>query len=94
MLGMHISQIGCYEGGQSHPTLDAFRKLAVLLSVNAKMLLFDSGERGPDEDLKLPFEAASRLYPEDKRGIRSVIESILLRQEARSWSAAGAGDSR
>ena len=68
-----------FQGGQSQPTLDAIRKLAVALSVSADMLLFAQDERGPDDDLKLQFEAASRLDPEEKNVIRSVIESIVLR---------------
>jgi hypothetical protein len=43
-------------------------------------------ERGPEEDLKLQFEAVLRLDPEEKKVIRSVIESIILRHEARRWS--------
>jgi transcriptional regulator with XRE-family HTH domain len=78
MVGMHISQIRRYESGQSQPTLDAIRKIAVALSVSADMLLFEKDERGPDDDLKLQFEAASRLDPEEKHVIRSVIESIVL----------------
>jgi transcriptional regulator with XRE-family HTH domain len=87
MVGMHISQIRRYESGQSQPTLDAIRNLAKALSVSADMLLFEKDERGPDEELKLQFEAVSRLDPEEKKIIRSVIESILLRHEARRWSA-------
>ncbi len=79
MVEMHISQIRRYESGQSQPTLDAIRKLAVSLSVSADMLLFAQDERGPDDDLKLQFEAVSRLNPEEKNVIRSVIESIVLR---------------
>jgi transcriptional regulator with XRE-family HTH domain len=79
LVGMHISQIRRYESGQSQPTLDAIRKLSVSLSVSADMLLFEKDERGPDDDLKLQFEAASRLDPEEKNVIRSVIESIILR---------------
>jgi hypothetical protein len=44
------------ESGQSQPTLDAIRKLALALRVSADMLLFEKDERGPDEDLKLQFE--------------------------------------
>lgn len=84
LVGMHISQIRRYESAQSQPTLDAIRKLAVALSVSADMLLFEENERGPDEDLKLQFEAASRLGPEEKKVIRSVIESIVLRNTMRS----------
>jgi hypothetical protein len=49
------------------------------LSVSADMLLFAQDERGPDDDLRLQFEAAPRLDPEEKNVIRSVIESIVLR---------------
>ena len=90
MVGMHISQIRRYEAGQSQPTLDVIRKLAIALSVSADMLLFEKDERGPDEELKLQFEAVSRLDAEEKRVIRSVIESMILRHEARRWSQAPA----
>jgi hypothetical protein len=41
------------------------------------VLLFEKDERGPDADLKLQFEVVSRLDPEEKKVIRSVIESII-----------------
>ena len=95
MVELHISQIRRYEGGQSQPTLDAIRKLAIALSVSADMLLFAHDERGPDDDLRLQFEAASRLDPEEKNVIRSVIESIVLRNTVkaaeRRFSAADTG---
>jgi transcriptional regulator with XRE-family HTH domain len=84
---MHLSQFRRYESGQSQPTLDAIRKLARTLRVSADVLLFEKDERGPGEDLKLQCEAVSRLDPEEKKVIRSVIESIILRHEARRWSA-------
>ena len=97
LVGMHISQIRRYESGQSQPTLDAIRKLSVALSVSADMLLFDKDERGPDEDLKLQFEAVNRLDPEEKKIIRSVIESIVLRntmKEAERRFSENGGSSR
>lgn len=53
---------------KAQPTL--IRTLAVALSVSADMLLFDKDERGPDDDLRGQFEAASRLDPEEKKVIR------------------------
>jgi len=98
MVSMHISQIRRYESGQSQPTLDAIRKLAVALSVSADMLLFEKDERGPDDELKLQFEDASRLDPEEKKVILSVIESIILRntmkEAARRFASADTGGSR
>jgi transcriptional regulator with XRE-family HTH domain len=97
LVEMHISQIRRYESGQSQPTLDAIRKLARALSVSADRLLFAQDERGPDDDLKLQFEAASRLNPEEKNVIRSVIESIVLRHTVkaaeRRFTAADSGGS-
>ena len=92
LVGMHISQIRRHESGQSQPTLDAIRKLSIALSVSADMLLFEKNERGPDDDLKLQFEAVSRMNAEEKNVIRSVIESMNVRntvkEAERRWSAA------
>lgn len=84
LVEMHIWQIRRYESGQSQPTLDAIRKLARALSVSVEMLLFAQNERGPEDDLRLQFEAASRLDPEEKNVIRSVIESIVLRNTVKA----------
>ncbi len=81
---IHISQIRRYERGQSQPTLDAIRKLARALSMNADMFLFAQNERGPEDDLCLQFEAASRLDPEEKNFIRFVIESIVPRNTVKA----------
>lgn len=86
MVGMHISQIRRYEAGQSQPTLDAIRNLAMALSVSADMLLFEKDERGPDDDLKLQFEAVARFDPEEKKVVRSLLEGMILKHEARRWS--------
>lgn len=89
---MHISQIRRYESGQSQLTLDVIRKLSMALNVSADMLLFEKDERGPGEALKLQFEAASRLDPEEQNVIRSVIESIILRNTMKEASRRFAAD--
>jgi transcriptional regulator with XRE-family HTH domain len=82
---VNVSQIRRYEGGTSQPTLEVLRRLAVALSVSADVLLFDKNERGPDEDLRLQFEAVSRLDPDEKHVIREVVESMLIKHESRRW---------
>lgn len=59
------------------------------LSVSTDALVFDETERGPDEDLRLQFEAASQLDDEGKALVKALLEAVLLRQEARRWAAAG-----
>jgi transcriptional regulator with XRE-family HTH domain len=87
-VGMSLIQISRYESGQSQPTLDVLRRLAVALSVSADELLFDTEERGPDEELRLQFEAISRFDAEEKKVVKAVLDSLILKHEAKRWAAA------
>jgi hypothetical protein len=49
--------------------------------------LFGKTERGPDEALRLQFEAIPRFSEEEKKVVRSVLEGLLLTHEARRWSS-------
>jgi transcriptional regulator with XRE-family HTH domain len=87
MLGMGITQIKRYEGGSSQPTLEVIRKLSQVLRVSSDELLFGTTGRGPDEDLRLQFEAVSRFSAEEKKVLRSLLDSMILTHEARRWSS-------
>lgn len=90
-VGVHVSQIRRYEAGTSTPALDALRKLAIALSVSADTLVFDKDERGPDDDLRLQFEATARLSDEEKHVIKRVLEGLLIahnvKHDAKRWAA-------
>ena len=87
-VGVHVVQLRRYESGASQPTLDVIRNLAVALSLSADLLLFGKEERGPDDELRLQFEAVTRFDAEEKRAVRSVLDGLILRHEARKLSAA------
>lgn len=87
MVGLGITQMKRYEAGTSQPTLEVIRKMSQALRVSADELLFGKTERGPDEDLRLQFEAISRFNEDEKKVVRSVLEGLLLTHEARKWSA-------
>lgn len=87
-VGIHVTQLSRYESGSSQPTLDVIRKIAVALSVSADELIFDENERGPQDDLRLQFEAVSKFTAEEKRVIKSVLEGLILKHEAQRWSSA------
>jgi len=87
-VGIHVTQLSRYESGSSQPTLDVIRKIAVALSVSADELIFDENERGPQDDLRLQFEAVSKFTSEEKRVIKSVLEGLILKHEAKRWSSA------
>jgi transcriptional regulator with XRE-family HTH domain len=88
-VGVHVIQIRRYEGGSSQPTLDVIRRIAVALRVSSDLLVFDKEERGPDEELRLQFETVSRFDAEEKKLIKDVLDSLILRHEARRWASSG-----
>jgi hypothetical protein len=59
--------------------------MAIVFGVASDQLLFDKHERGPDDTLKLQFEAVSRFDPESKKVVQQVLDSMILQQEARRW---------
>jgi transcriptional regulator with XRE-family HTH domain len=83
--GIHVQQIKRYEAGTSQPLADALKKIAKCFGVTTDWLLFDDAERGPDEDLRLQFEAMSQLSPDEKDVARAVLEGLLLKHVARQW---------
>jgi transcriptional regulator with XRE-family HTH domain len=81
--GVHVTNIRRYEAGKAAPTVHILRNLATALNISADALLFDPGQRGPQDDLALRLEAISRLDPDEKAAILALIESMLLRHQAR-----------
>lgn len=85
-IGTHVTQIRRYEAGTSAPTLDVLRNLAIGLSVSIDSLAFNPDERGPQDDLRLAFEATQHLDPHEQAVVRELIEAMLLKHEARRWT--------
>lgn len=84
-IGSSVIQVHRYEAGSSQPTLDVIRKLAIALEVSADELVFDSDERGPSDELKLQFEAVSGFDPEALKVAKEVLDSLILKQQAKRW---------
>ncbi len=82
-IQIHFTQINRYEGGDSQPTLEVIRKLAIALGVSADMLIFDKGERDPDESLRFQFETISQFEEEDKKVAQAVLEGLILKYQAK-----------
>jgi transcriptional regulator with XRE-family HTH domain len=82
-VGMHVNQIKKYEAGNAQPTLTAMVKLARVLHVSLDELVFEEGERGPDEDLRLQFEAVSRMPPEEKKIDKALLDGMIVKHQTR-----------
>lgn len=83
LAGVHLTQVQRYESGAAQPTLEVIKKLAVALSTSTDWLLFDDVERGPDDALKLQFEAICQFDENDKRVALEVMESLILKHQAK-----------
>lgn len=98
-VGVGISQMRRYEKGSSSPTLDVIKNLAITLGVSTDELIFDNSERVAasrilDKELLMQFETVSSLTPRDIDAVKTVLESIILKnrieeiipgQNKRSW---------
>jgi transcriptional regulator with XRE-family HTH domain len=85
---LHVNQIRRYEAGTAQPTLEALIRLAKALHVSLDSLVFEEGERGPDERLRLQFEALTHLEPKEREAVETVIASVLHMHDAKRWQQA------
>lgn len=83
LAGIHITQVQRYEKGDAQPTLDMIRKLSLALAVSADTLLFDEDERGPDDTLRLQFEALQQFDEEERQTAQAVLEGLILKHQAK-----------
>lgn len=90
LVGCHVTMIRRYEANETQPTLEVIRKLARALSVSADALVFEQDERGPTDELRLQFEAVSQLPAEEQSVVKEVLESLIIKYQARRWDSARA----
>jgi len=79
--GIHVQQIKRYEAGSSLPTADALKKLAIVLHVTSDFLLFEPGEREPEDDMKLRFEAVAAMSEEDREVAKAVLDAMIVKSQ-------------
>ena len=87
-VGCHVTMIRRYEAGETQPTLDVIRNMARALSVSADTLVFERDERDPVDELRLQFEAISQFPPDEMAVIKEVLESLIIKYQARRWDSA------
>ena len=89
-VGLHITQIKRYETAEAVPSLEAIKKIALAFSVTTDELIFDAAERGPDETLRLQFEAVRQFDDEDRLIALGVLEGLMLKHQAKQIQGAAA----
>ncbi|MBL1432752.1 MAG: helix-turn-helix transcriptional regulator [Gammaproteobacteria bacterium] len=87
-IGVHVNQIRRYEAGSTQPSLEVLKKIAVAMSITIDSLVFDDNERGPDEQLKLQFEAISHLTSDEKQIVKELLDGMIIKYQSRRWDSA------
>ncbi len=87
-IGIHVSQIKRYESGETQPSLEVLRKIALALNISADVLLFDDDERELPDDLNLKFEAINDLPKNEQMVVREVLDSLIIKYQSRRWDSA------
>jgi hypothetical protein len=65
------------------PTLDMIRRLTFARTVSEDELIFGKDERGPDEDLRLQFEAINQFDAGGKGLASGLLEGLILKHQAK-----------
>ncbi|GAA5525247.1 hypothetical protein Maes01_01812 [Microbulbifer aestuariivivens] len=71
------------ESGKAKPSLEVLEKIGLTLHVSLDWLVFGEDLRGPDDALKLQFEAVSQFDEEDKQTAQNVLEGLILKHQAK-----------
>lgn len=89
-IGIHVNSLKKYEAGQTQPSLDVLKKIALALHVSTDFLLFEAHERGPGDDLALQLEAISQMPENEQAVVKEVLESLIIKYQTRRWDSSRA----
>ncbi len=82
-MGIYLPQVRRYESGEAQPSLDILKRIAVTFNVSADWLIFEDGEREPQDELKLKFEAIKQMDEEEIKSVTSILDALILKHQAR-----------
>jgi len=77
--------------GAALPSLDILKKIAVAFSVSTDWLIFEEGEREPQDELKLKFEAVTQMDEDERYVVLSVLDSMILKHQAKRFFVSQTG---
>ena len=87
IIGIHHSQLRRYENGTAQPTLDVIRRLTTALNTTSDNLIFNTTPQPEHHDWQLRLEAITQLDPDEQQALRTVIDGILIRHQARKLAS-------
>lgn len=85
LVGIHVTQVKRYEAGEAQPSIEILKKVALAFNVSTDWLLFEDGEREPEGELKLKFEAVAKMDEEERRSITSILDAMILKHQTKKF---------
>ncbi|GAB7198504.1 hypothetical protein OS11_47870 [Dickeya oryzae] len=82
-VGIHLTQVRRYESGEAQPSLDILKRTAITFNVSTDWLIFEDGEREPQDELKLKFEAIRQMDEDELKTVTSVLDAMILKHQAK-----------
>ncbi|WP_241582042.1 helix-turn-helix domain-containing protein [Rosenbergiella nectarea] len=82
-VGTHLTQVRRYESGEAQPCLDIHNRTAVTFNISADWLIFEDGEREPQDELKLKFETIKQMDEEEMKSVTSILDALILKHQGR-----------
>ncbi len=82
-IEIHVNQIKRYEAGTAQPTLETLVRLSKALHTTLDDLVFGEDFRTPNDELKLQFEALSQFDDDERKTVKDVLESLILKHNAK-----------
>ena len=86
-INVQRKQIVLYENGDSNPSIETLRNLAIALNVTTDFLLFDTEEQFNewlgihDEELFIYFKSIEKMSPEIRKSIKTILKQLILKQQ-------------
>lgn len=92
-VGVHFTQIGRYERGDSQPSAEVFARIATALGVSTDYLIEGASHpeatakaRFEDRELLAQFQEVERLPEQDKAVIKNLLDAFLVRRKVREMT--------
>ncbi|OOX81428.1 transcriptional regulator [Snodgrassella alvi] len=82
-VGIHLTQVRRYEAGEAQPSLDILKKIATTFNVTTDWLIFEEGEREPQDELKLKFEAVKQMTADEQKSVKEILDAMILKHQAK-----------
>ena len=72
-----------YESGEAQHSLDILKKIATTFNVTTDWVIFENGEREPQDELELKFEGVKQMTADEQKSVKDILDAMILKHQAK-----------